>query len=116
MVCPHWEVPAAAGRNGHAFLASQREGSKRRLNGFGDHHAERHHLVVRCVGRVAAAAECVEEDVPLDLAFQALFESRARRLNHFNSLIALDQFAKLSESLNEAPARTQVMTSKAGFM
>ena len=76
----------AAGRDGHAFLASQRKGSKRRLNGFGDHHAERRHLVMRRVGRVAAAAECVEEDVPLDLAFQALFESRARRLNHFSRL------------------------------
>ena len=82
MVWPHCEVPPPAGRDGRAFLASQLNGPKRRLNGFRDHHAERNHLVVRRVGRVAAAAECVEEDIPLDLASQASFEFRVRRLDH----------------------------------
>ena len=43
----------------------------------GSDHAERHHLVVRGVGRVAAAAEAVEQDLARDLAPSAAARARA---------------------------------------
>src|SRR6185436_19134899 len=46
------------------------------------HDAERHHLIVRGIGRIAAAREAVEHDIANALRPQAAFQPRHDRFAH----------------------------------
>ena len=62
---------AAARGDDPALVAGDRKRPQRLVHGPGNHHAERHDLVERGVGRVAAAVEGVEENVARNLAGEA---------------------------------------------
>ncbi len=59
---------AAARQHAHALLARDRDRALGLLDRARRHHAERHDLVVRGVGGVAAAGEAVERDLARELA------------------------------------------------
>ena len=54
---------AAARGDDQAVVARDRKRAQRLIDGTGDHDPERHDLVERRVGGVAAAVESVEKDV-----------------------------------------------------
>ena len=62
-VWPHCEVPPPRGVTIQAVVAGDRKRAQRLIDGAGDHDPERHDLVERGVGGVAAAVEGVEKDV-----------------------------------------------------
>src|SRR3546814_7736231 len=68
---------SAARQHRHASLAGDGERCLHIDPGLRHHHAERHHLVDRGVGRVAPAAEEIEEHLALDLPLQAPCELAA---------------------------------------
>jgi hypothetical protein len=59
---------AAAGRDDPPRIPRHRERPQRLVHGAGHHHANRHDLVERGVGRIAAAAEGIEQDLAGNLA------------------------------------------------
>ena len=65
---------AAARGDDPPRIARDRERPQRLVHGAGHHHARRHDLVERGVGRIAAAAEGVEQHLAGDLAPQAQSE------------------------------------------
>ncbi len=73
---------AAARRHADALVARDRYRPIGVLDRARRHHAERHDLVVRGVGRVAAAREAVEHDVAGALRLQAAFQPRHDRFAH----------------------------------
>jgi hypothetical protein len=61
---------AAARRDDAARVTANRQRPQRLVHGSRHHHARRNDLVERGVGRVAAAAERVEQDLACDLSGQ----------------------------------------------
>jgi hypothetical protein len=70
---------AAARQHRHAFLAGDLDRGRDVVAVLGDDDAQRLDLVDRCIGRVAAAAEAVEQHVALDLTAEAFFEAGSGR-------------------------------------
>ena len=68
---------SAAAARGHdqAVVAGDRKRAQRLIDGAGDHDPERHDLVERRVGGVAAAVEGAEKDVTGQICPQASLES-----------------------------------------
>ena len=65
---------ATAWRHDPAIVAADRECAQRFVDGARHHHAGRHDLVERRVGRVAAAAERIEQDLAGGLPLQPVFK------------------------------------------
>src|ERR1700694_160698 len=68
--------PAAARRDDPAVVPGDGEHLQRFVHGSGDHDAERHDLVKRSVGRIAAAAKGVEKNVAGGIRPEPLFKPR----------------------------------------
>ena len=79
-VWPHWEVPAPRGRIGtpsSSAICMPRSRASSAVRGHD--HAHGHHLVDRCVGRVAPAARGIEEHLAVHLADEAPGQRRSAR-------------------------------------
>ena len=96
MVWPHCEVPPPRGVHADALLARERDRALGFLDRARRDHAERHDLVVRGVGGVAAAGEAVELHVAQQLRLEPPFEPGQDRFSHRISDIPRD---------NPAPAK-----------
>ena len=70
-VWPHCDVPPPRGRHRHACFGGDLQGADRVLFGARHDDPDRHDLVDRGVGAVAAAAESVEQDFALHFLAQA---------------------------------------------
>ena len=66
---------AAARQHLHAFGARDLDGLFGYLDGFRRDHTGRHDLIVRCIGRVAAAGEGIEPDIPAQLGLEPPFQT-----------------------------------------
>ncbi len=66
---------AAARQHRHPLRTRNRNGPIGLLDGPRRHHADRHDLVVRSVGRVAAAGEPIETHVPGQFGLQPPFQA-----------------------------------------
>ena len=73
---------AAARRDDPPGVAADRQRPQRLVDGARHHHARRHDLVERGVGRIAAAVERVEEHVARDLARQPVLERHRALIGH----------------------------------
>ena len=76
---------AAARRDRHALFPRDLDRPAGFLDRARRHHADRHDLVVRGVGGIAAAAEAVEHDVAGQLRLQAAFQAGPQRFRHGRS-------------------------------
>src|SRR5262249_22185138 len=72
----------AARQHRHAFRPRQSDGALRLRDGSRRGYAERHHLVVRSVGRVPSTREAIEPDVAADLALEPMLQSGRRHYRH----------------------------------
>ena len=70
---------AAARRDRDALLAGDRQRRRDVVHRARHHHADRHDLVERGIGGVAAAGKAVEQHVALECSLQPVFERRAER-------------------------------------
>jgi hypothetical protein len=68
--------PAATWRDDPAVVATDRQRSERLVDAPRHHHARRHDLVERRVGRIAAAVERIEEDIARNFSREPVFERR----------------------------------------
>ena len=82
MVWPHCEVPPPRGVIAHAFFPRNLNRPIGFLYRTRRDHADRHDLVVRGVGGVAAAAESVEQDLAGQVRFEAALQAGVNRFTH----------------------------------
>ena len=75
---------AAARQHGDALLARQRNRALRFVDRARRHHAERHDLVVRGIGGVAAAREAVEMHLSRDLGLEPPLQPRQQAFRHMH--------------------------------
>jgi len=79
----------------HALRPRQRDGALGLRNGPWRHHADRHHLVMRSVGGVAAPCEAIEPHVAADLGLEPAFQP-GRRYHRHVALAAINLVSRPS--------------------
>ncbi len=76
---------AAAREDADMLFLGDGYGGFRLVNRPGGDHPHRHHLIMRCIGRIAAARERVEPHFARDFRFQTPFEPRHQAVGQSDS-------------------------------